>query len=117
MLLQLPAMLLLTPFVRPFRWSRLLLTYLVPLVPLIVLFDGTVSLLRLYLEDELRELVRQVPGHDTFEWDISSARIRDAPIGVTCLVGIPKQSGDTLRNPHLVAFGSSRPSSISSSGR
>ena len=47
--------LLLTPFVRPFKWSRILLTYVVPLVPLIVVFDGTMSFLRLYLEHELRE--------------------------------------------------------------
>ena len=32
-----------TPFVRPFRWSRLLFTYVIPLIPLLVLFDGTVS--------------------------------------------------------------------------
>src|SRR5688572_23634472 len=42
--LQLPAILLLTPFVKPFRWSRLMLTYALPLIPLLVLFDGTVSM-------------------------------------------------------------------------
>lgn len=68
--LQLPAILLLTPFVRPVRLSRFLLTYLLPLIPVLVLWDGTVSMLRLYLEDELRELVESVPGHETFDWDI-----------------------------------------------
>jgi hypothetical protein len=87
--LQLPAILLFTPWVRPFTWSRLFFTYVVPLIPLIVLFDGVMSFLRLYLEDDLRELVRSVPGHDTFAWDIGSTGFVGR-FGVTHLVGIPK---------------------------
>ncbi len=89
--LQLPAIVLLTPFVRPFRWSRLLFTYVMPLIPLLVLFDGTVSMLRLYLQDELRELVARIPGHETFEWDIGTTSIGRMPIGLAHLVGIPKR--------------------------
>src|ERR1700693_6220026 len=37
-----------TPFIRPFRWSRLFWTYLVPIIPLVLLFDGVVSCLRTY---------------------------------------------------------------------
>jgi hypothetical protein len=87
--LQLPATLLLTPFIRPFKWSRLALTYLPPLIPLLVLFDGTVSMLRLYLEDDLRDLVSHVPGHETFTWDIGSTPLL-GPLGVMHLVGTPK---------------------------
>src|SRR2546425_11759383 len=47
-------MLVVTPFIRPFRWSRLLWTYLIPLVPLVTLFDGLVSCLRTYSVQELR---------------------------------------------------------------
>jgi hypothetical protein len=90
--LQLPLILLLTPFVRPFRWSRLLFTYIVPLIPLMVLFDGTVSFLRLYLEDDLRELVAGVPGHETFVWDIGSTSVRGFPHRLTHLIGVPKPS-------------------------
>jgi hypothetical protein len=88
--LQLPAILLLTPFVRPFRWSRLLLTYLVPLIPFLVLFDGTMSMLRLYMEDELRELVARVPEADSFEWDIGVSGMKPGGLGLLHLVGIPK---------------------------
>ena len=90
--LQLPAILLLTPFVRPFRWSRLVFTYLLPLIPGIVLVDGTVSFLRLYLEDELHELVQQVRGHEQFQWDIGSTRTRGMPVGLTHLVGLPRRT-------------------------
>lgn len=88
--LQLPAILLFTPFVRPFRWSRLLLTDAVPLIPLVVLFDGTVSFLRVYLEDDLRRLVRQVPDQDRFNWEIGSVPLAGTPIGLTYLIGTPK---------------------------
>jgi hypothetical protein len=88
--LQVPALLLLTPLVRPFRWSRLVFTYVFPLIPAIVLFDGTISFLRLYLEDELRHLVAGVPGHDRFTWDIGSTRADLIPIGLTHLIGVPK---------------------------
>ena len=89
--LQLPAILLLTPFVRPFRWSRIALTYLVPLIPFIVLFDGTMSMMRLYLPDELRALVEKVPGAHSFEWDIGTTTpVPGIGIGLTHLVGVPK---------------------------
>ncbi|HUE88611.1 MAG TPA: hypothetical protein VMO26_21240 [Vicinamibacterales bacterium] len=90
--IQLPAILLLTPFLRPFRWSRLLFTYVLPLIPLIVLFDGTVSFLRLYSEAELRQLVSTVPGHDLFDWDLGSIRGRGLPVRLSYLVGVPRRA-------------------------
>ena len=41
---------------RPFRWDRLLWTYLFPLVPLTCLWDGLVSQLRAYTPAELEAL-------------------------------------------------------------
>jgi hypothetical protein len=95
--LQLPAILLLTPFVRPFRWSRLFFTYALPMIPLLVLFDGTVSFLRLYLPDELRELVASVPGHGSFTWDIGTTMIPGLPVGLTHLVGVPRSPSPGTR--------------------
>jgi hypothetical protein len=88
--LQLPAVLLFTPLVRPFRWSRLLLTYGLPLIPFLLLFDGTMSMLRIYLEAELRELVSTVPGHEHFSWDIGATLIPGMPVGLTHLIGVPR---------------------------
>ena len=45
-----------TPLIRPLRWSRLLWTYLIPLVPVITLFEGLVSCLRTYSVQELHDL-------------------------------------------------------------
>ena len=47
------AVLVLTPAVRPFRWSRLFWTYLVPVLPPPILFDGVVSCLRVYTPEEM----------------------------------------------------------------
>lgn len=49
--------LLLAPFVRPFRWQRLLFTYLIPVNLLTITWDGLVSVLR---SDRPRVLVARV---------------------------------------------------------
>ena len=87
---QAAATFLMTPFVRPFRWSRLFFTYALPLIPGLVLFDGVMSMLRIYLADELRELVARVPGSDTFSWDIGTTRVGPLPVRITHLVGVPR---------------------------
>lgn len=61
--------LVLVPMLRPLRVSRLVLTYLLPAIPLLVAWDGTVSALRAYTPDELLELARSVPGDDRYEWE------------------------------------------------
>jgi hypothetical protein len=79
--------LLVTPFIRPFRGSRLFWTYIIPLVPLLVLFDGLVSCLRTYTPRELQEMADSLdaPG---YTWEIGHAKGR-APVPVTYLLGIP----------------------------
>ena len=78
---------LVTPFMRPFRWSRLVWTYLVPAGPFIVLWDGLVSCLRMYTPDELRGLT--VGLADDYVWDIGEAPVPFSPIPMTYLVGYP----------------------------
>jgi hypothetical protein len=87
--MQIPMLLLGTPFVRPFRWSRLLFTYVIPLIPLLVLFDGTVSFLRLYSREELEEVIAAVPGSERFTWEIGSAKVPGFPVRLGYLLGVP----------------------------
>lgn len=79
--------LLATPFIRPFRWTRLLWTYLVPVVPLFVAWDGVVSCLRTYTVPELRAMTERVhaPG---YRWEVGRLRARATP-SLTYLIGIP----------------------------
>ncbi|MCG8349722.1 MAG: hypothetical protein MI924_18305 [Chloroflexales bacterium] len=85
------SVLLTTPFIRPWRWSRMFWTYVVPLVPLVVLFDGIVSCLRTYTLDELRELIAQA---DTarYVWELGEAPIPQTPLAVTFAIGYPQSS-------------------------
>src|SRR5262249_52376700 len=76
-----------TPFIRPFRWSRLLWTYLIPALPVVLLWDSMVSILRVYNEAELRSLTS---GLSAYEWDVGRVRIRSLPVWVTYMIGIPR---------------------------
>lgn len=80
--------LVLVPFVRPVRVSRLLLTYVLPLIPLLYAWDGTVSALRAYRPEELAALAREVPGADTYDWDVG--RTGNGPRAVVYLIGRPR---------------------------
>ncbi len=79
-----------TPFMRPFRWSRLLFTYLLPLVPLTCWWDGLVSQLRAYTPDELEELGRT--ADPSAEWAAGLVPIGTTPGRATYLVGYPHES-------------------------
>jgi len=76
-----------TPRIRPFRWSRLLWTYLIPVIPLVLLFDGIVSCLRTYRPQELREIVEKLTSCQ-YQWEIGELAGKRAP--VTYLIGYPK---------------------------
>lgn len=77
--------LLLTPFVRPFRISRLILTYLIPLIPLFVFWDGIVSVLRTYTVHEMLEMANEADENQSYEWKADV--IRCGQIKVPYLTG------------------------------
>ncbi len=62
-----------TPFLRPFRLSRLLFTYLLPLVPFCTLWDGTVSVLRLYSFRALQQLAAEC-STASYHWQAGKFR-------------------------------------------
>lgn len=80
---------LFTPRIRPFRWSRLFWTYLVPIVPFVIWFDGMVSCLRAYALEELREMVQEVAQASStgYCWQIGEEDTGLLPI--TYLIGYP----------------------------
>ncbi len=88
MLLAPVAVWVLTPAVRPFRWSRLAWTYLVPVVPAAVLFDGVVSCLRTYTPAELLALARDADPAGEYDWEAGA----DAgPVAAPHLIGTPRR--------------------------
>ncbi len=52
------------PFIRPFRLSRLIWTYLIPVIPFVLWFDGVLSCLRAYSAAELSQLIPRLRGND-----------------------------------------------------
>ena len=78
--------LMLTPSARPFRWSRLLYTYLVPVLPVVIGWDGLVSHLRAYLVSELETMTCEVGGPG-YEWTVEE--IRSGPARITTVLGWP----------------------------
>ena len=91
LMLLVPLMVLLTtPFIRPFRWSRLLWTYLIPVMPFIVLFDGLVSCLRTYSVEELRGLTARLATND-YHWDIGTVKSKAGLVTITYLIGVPNE--------------------------
>jgi hypothetical protein len=77
-----------TPLIRPFRWSRLLCTYVLPIIPFVLLFDGVVSCLRTYQTQELREMVKNLSGIE-YEWKVGEHSRRLGIVPITYLVGRP----------------------------
>lgn len=75
----------LTPRIRPFRWSRLLLTYLLPVIPFVVCFDGIVSCLRARTPEELLALTHRFPE---YAWKAGYGEGRWLP--PVYLIGVPR---------------------------
>jgi len=79
----------LTPLMWPPTWKRLLLTYVFPVIPLLVAVDGVVSHLRSYTVRELESIVDSldVPG---YHWEVGRDRSIHKLCPVTYLIGYPE---------------------------
>ena len=84
------AVLLVTPIIRPFSWRRLLFTYLVPLLPLAIWWDGLVSNLRAYDVPELRAMTR---GLDGPAYAFEAGTLSAGPVTITWVGGRPRSTG------------------------
>ena len=88
-LLYVPLTFVAVPLMRPFRWSRLFWTYVVPALPLVVTFDAIVSCLRTYTPEELQEIAEDA-GTDA---RAGQARAKWLPLRVTYLIALPPEKG------------------------
>jgi hypothetical protein len=78
-----------TPWIRPFRWSRLLCTYVLPIIPLVLLFDGVVSCLRTYRPQELREIIAKLSATE-YLWELGERANPAGDVPVAYLIGYPR---------------------------
>ena len=52
--------LLTAPFVKPFRFERIIFTYIIPVLPFVTFFDGFMALFKLYAPKDLDELTTSI---------------------------------------------------------
>jgi len=80
-----------TPFFRPFRFSRLFFTYLIPIIPFCTVWDGIASIIRLYSPNELLQIAEKV-NSEKYYWKSGRLKCRYG-LNVSYLIGYPV-SGD-----------------------
>ncbi len=81
------AVLLMTPFIKPFKFDRIIFTYLIPVLPLFTLWDGVISVLRTYTVTELKQMILELENNERFEWEVSIAKGK--PNDILYLLGTP----------------------------
>lgn len=81
------ALFIFTPFFKPFRLSRLLFTYIIPIIPFCTIWDGIVSIIRLYKPKELLQIANEVEPN-TYHWNSGNMKSRFG-LNVTYLIGYP----------------------------
>lgn len=84
-----------TPFLRPFKWTRLVWTYVVPVIPIFFIWDATISNLRTYSFEEVKKLIEEL-GCEGYAWEFGRFRSRVVPT-VTYVLGYPTRSSAAVR--------------------
>lgn len=84
------SVLFLMPYMRPRRVSWWLCTYFVPIIPVIVGWDGLVSHLRAYTTEELLALTPGQNGKE-YDWEAGQVTVPSGMLDITYLIGIPNR--------------------------
>lgn len=77
------------PLLRPFRWSRLVWTYLLPVATPVIFFDSLVSCLRSYSAAEMKEMAEGIGAGEDYTWDAGEIKPPHCPVPITYLIGYP----------------------------
>lgn len=78
--------LLVTPFVRPFTFRQFFFTYVIPILPICIAWDGAASNARTYTESDLREMLKDLTAPD-YTWEIGTIRQKKSPGPMLYLLG------------------------------
>ncbi|MFA6715527.1 MAG: hypothetical protein WC082_11180 [Victivallales bacterium] len=80
--------LLLTPLISPFSWRRLFWTYIIPVVPLLVMVDGFISHLKSYSAAEFENIVAGIDA-PRYKFECGRRRILMKTCPITWFIGYP----------------------------
>jgi len=78
------------PFMRPFRASLFLWTYVIPVLPVVMWLDGIASCLRAYTLSELQQLCAFGESQQ-YCWKAGILRIAGLPVAITYMLGYPAE--------------------------
>lgn len=78
--------LFITPFVRPMTWQQIVFTYFIPILPLLIGWDGGVSNMRTYTLKDMDELLEGLHS-DNYEW--KKGKIKGKGGNKLYLMGLP----------------------------
>ena len=81
-----------TPFLRPVTFARLFWTYIIPIIPVIFLWDAIVSCLRTYSTEELEKFIQDLEK-ERYVWKVGTCghAYPSYPIKLTYLLGYPDE--------------------------
>jgi hypothetical protein len=75
-----------TPMVRPMSWNQLVFTYLIPILPLFIAWDGAVSNARTYTLEDMEILIQGL-SDENYQWE--KGKIKGKGGSKVYLLGIP----------------------------
>jgi hypothetical protein len=61
------------PLVRPISWQQLVFTYLIPILPIFIAWDGAVSNARTYTLEDMGELIKGL-SDETYDWEMGKLK-------------------------------------------
>lgn len=83
-----------TPFIRPWRFKRFLYTYLIPVMPLLIVADGTLSRLKAYKQAELKKITQEVEkAYPSYRFEVGKYPLLFHLQEVTYVIGSEKEEG------------------------
>ena len=76
-----------TPFIKPFRFSRLLWTYIIPVVPIAYCWDALVSHMRTYTIEEMQDMIDNINETQKYSWELGQVPSPKSGFNITYLIG------------------------------
>jgi hypothetical protein len=80
------------PVAKKITWQKILFTYVLPIIPLITMWDYFVSNMRTYSTHEMQHLITQIHAPN-YHWEAGKLWSKPAKCYVPYLIGYPRQGG------------------------
>ena len=77
----------LTPFAKGVTFGQVLLTYLIPIIPICYAWDGQASLPRIYSPEDIRTLLSEIGQKEGYSWEFRAVLNRKGKKQGTVLIG------------------------------